>query len=319
MHDCLPPIEELDERFDQHSSDDVDFRHTLFLQKAVDDGSLAVALRPYFESAHLDARTVFHADIGIDLHPDAEAGEPLAVTYPGCLPSTTRRGLFGEVLSGLLTESYEMVGEHDWCIPVFLFRHHQDAFQYLFDLARDPARTRQTIGRLGSDFIGLSLDEGGEVVRIISGEAKWRVTLSASVVDGIMLGKWTEGPDGEQVRSGKGVWYRLNTESKVPSGVRQIQRLLEEHDRDGYDAAILSLQRVLVASNPEPIPKTDLVVIAGNKRANRSLMERLLPFDGAPDEYEAGNDLQLIEVLFESGEELIDELYASLWAGGDDA
>lgn len=48
-------------------------------------------------------------------------------------------------------------------------------------------------------------------------------------------------------------------------------------------------------------------------------MECLLPFEEAPEEYQAGNDLQLVEVLFESGEELIDALYASLWAGGDDA
>lgn len=319
MHTCPPPIAELEERFEDYSSTNQSFGHILLLQKAADDGCLAAALKPYFESAHLDARSIFHEDIGIDLHPDAGAGAQPAITYPGCLPSTTRRGLFGEVLSGLLAESYEFVGEHEWCVPVFLFRHHEDAFQYLYALARHPDRERQTIGRLGSDFIGLAFDDDGEVIRVISGEAKWRETLSQGVVNTIMLGKWIDSPGGEKVRSGKGVWYRVNTEPEIPSGVRQLQRLLQKHDPEGYDAAILSLQRALVAANSDPIPKTDLVVIAGNARKTRDHMECLLPYDEPPDEYEAGNDLQLVEVLFKDGEKLIDSLYASLWKGGQGA
>jgi hypothetical protein len=36
------------------------------------DDELVAALRPYFESAHFDAREHFHAQAGIDLHPDAK-------------------------------------------------------------------------------------------------------------------------------------------------------------------------------------------------------------------------------------------------------
>ena len=189
MHICQPPIHKLKARFDEAPSVNGSFGHTLLVQKEADNGSLAAALREYFESAHLDARTVFHADIGIDLHPDAQGGDQI-ITYPGSLPKTTRRGLFGEVLAGLLTQTYEYVGQYDWHVPMFLFRHHDDAFNYLFTLARDPTRVRQTIGRLGSDFIGLCLDEDGTVTRIISGEAKWRITLKQGVVDTIMLGNW---------------------------------------------------------------------------------------------------------------------------------
>jgi hypothetical protein len=200
---------------------------------------------------------------------------PLMIVFS--LPSTTRRGLFGEVLAGLLTESYDFVGNHEWCVPIFLFRYHDDAFNYLFALARDPGRTRQTIGRLGSDFIGLLLDDEGKVVRIISGEAKWRKTLSQGTVDNLMHGDWEDDGNGGRTRSGKGVWNSVNKEPPVPSGVRQLQRLLQKHDPEGYDAAILAMEKVLVMRNPQLIPKTDLVVIAGNARARRQDGERYLP------------------------------------------
>ncbi len=317
MHTCPPPKDELEEKFEEHPSVNGNFGHTLLEQIERDDGSLAAAVKDYFESAHLDARNVFHSNIGIDLHPDAD-GDDYVVTYPGSLPSTTRRGLFGEVLAGLLTESYEYVGKYKWCVPIFLFRHHDDAFQYLFSLARDPGRKRQTIGRLGSDFIGLTFNDDGEVVRIISGEAKWRKTLTQGVVDTLMLGKWID-DNGDRVRSGKGVWNGVNSEPDTPSGVRQLQRLLQEHDPEGYDAAILSLQKALVVENPKPIPKTDLIVVATNDSETRNDGECLLPWDKAPAEYTAGNDLQIMEVKFIAGEDLIDDIYSSLWQGDDDA
>lgn len=318
MHTCPPPIEALKDRFEEYPSTNGSFGHILLEQLAEDDGSLATVLREYFESAHLDARTVFHANIGIDLHPDSDGDEPIIV-YPSSLPITTRRGLFGEVLAGLLTESYEYVGQHQWCVPVFLFRYHDDAFNYLFSLARDPAKTRQTIGRLGSDFIGLCLNEEGAVVRIISGEAKWRQTLTPSVVDTLMFGEWKSDGAGGRVRSGKGVWNSVSSEPQIPSGARQLQRLLEEHDPEGYDAAILSLQKALVVKNPELIPKTDLVVVAGNGGKTRKTGTCLLPYEDPPAEYTAGNDLQIVEVVFIDGPELIDAIYDSLWDGRGDA
>ncbi len=315
MHSCAPPIDDLEERFEEYATVNGGLGHTLLEQIEADDGALAQALKEYFESAHLDARTRFHSFVGIDLHPDGDGVAPI-VTYPGSLPSTTRRGLFGEVLAGLLTESYEYIGAHNWNVPIFLFRYHDDAGNYLFTLARDPTQTRQTIGRLGTDFIGLSLNDDGEVVRIISGEAKWRLTLTQATVDDVMLGKKAKD---SAVRSGKGVWRDLNKEPSPPSGARQLLELLREYDPDGFDAAILSLERALVVKDPAPIPKTDLIVFAGNGRAKREKGECLLPWRDVPDEYTAGNELQIVEVILQGGEDLIDTIYASLWEDGEDA
>lgn len=320
MHTCPPPKEALKEWLEDHPSTNGKFGHLLLIQKSTEHEAVRQALRPYFESAHLDAREVFHADIGIDLHPDALEGEDAPpIEYPRCLPSATRRGLFGEVMAGLVTESYEFVGSHNWCVPIFLFRHHEDARNYLFDLARNPEKTRQTIGRLGSDFIGLKLGKGGAVTRIISGEAKWRVSLTPSVVASLMYGEKVKNPSGvgDKIHSGKGIWKSINSDPPVPSGVRQLMRLLEERDPEGFDAAILSMEQALVLREPKPLPKTDLIIIIGNGAAKRKKMGCYLPFKKMPEDYTAGHDLQLVEVILSGGEKLIDSLYESLWSDGD--
>ena len=222
-------------------------------------------------------------------------------------------------MAGLITESYEFVGGHTWCIPVFLFRYHADVEKYLFDLARDPERVRQVFGRFGSDFLGLSLAEDGAVVRFIAGEAKWRQTLTKSAVDRLMLGKLIDNPNGngERIRSGKGVWYEVNRDTPVPHGVRQLQRLLQERDPEGYSAAILSLDRALLVRDGVPVPRTDLVLIAGNDVPGREKNHSLIPWEETPPEYTAGNDLQVVEVILNNGDELIDAIYDALWTQED--
>src|SRR3546814_2673961 len=97
-------------------------------------------------------------------------------------------------MAGLLTEVYQeqFVGGHSWTVPIFLFRYHADVESYLWTFSRDADRARQIFGRFGSDFIGLSLGDDGEVVRLIAGEAKWRNRLTQSAVDTLMLGDYED-------------------------------------------------------------------------------------------------------------------------------
>lgn len=121
-----------------------------------------------------------------------------------------KKGLFGEVMAGLMTQAYQFVGGHQWSIPIFLFRYHAEVEAYIFDLARDPTRVGEISGRHGNDFIALGIDPAtGQVVRFIAGEAKWRASLTPSVMDEMMLGGWT-GPPEARVRSNDGVWNELN-------------------------------------------------------------------------------------------------------------
>lgn len=110
MHTCPPPTDALTEWLEAYGTVEQSYGHLLLEQKTEIDQELIDALRPYFESAHLDAREYFHAQVGISLHPDA-AGGPPPVCYPNCLPSKAHRGLFGEVVAGLecLTEPLDLV------------------------------------------------------------------------------------------------------------------------------------------------------------------------------------------------------------------
>ena len=309
LHDCPPP--DLENWLEQNPSFIKGYGHLLIEQVNAYDDELIARLKEYFESAHLDARMVFHEFIGIGLHPD-DNEKRAEVSYPSSLHLTTLKGFFGEVLAGLLAEGYELVGNKEWIVPIFLFRFHDDAKKYLFTLIRDPDQQRQTIGRLGTDFIGISIDDDGEVDRLISGEAKWRKRLSKSSVDDIMLGPKIKGKQ-DRVES-KGVWAELNKEVNPPNGLRELQIALKEVDPEGYAETILSMDKQLSAFNATTVPKTDLVVIVGEANRNRNKGECNLDFDQVPKEYLAGNDLQVVEVVLNDGENLIQDLYASLWA-----
>lgn len=316
MHTCKPPKAILQKWLKENGTINGNYGHLLLEQKIAADESLIASLRPYFESAHLDARKYFHDQIDIDLHPDAGTRGAHAC-YPNCLPPTARRGLFGEVMAGMMTEGFqsEFVGGHEWRVPIFLFRQHADVEAYLWTLARDPGRTREIFGRFGSDFIGLSLNDAGEVVRFIAGEAKWRKSLTKSVVDELMHGP-LEGiadENGERARSGRGVWFDVNRDTPIPHGLRQLQRLLELRDPDGHQAAILSIDEAIALDNAPPLPRTNLILIVGNGARKRKPLEFLIGWEEAPEEYTAPHDLQVVEVILTGGEALIDGIYSTLW------
>ncbi|MBT9508371.1 hypothetical protein [Rhodoferax sp.] len=316
MHTCLPPTDAIEEWLNCYPSFKGSYGHLLLEQKEDPPPDLAGSLVPYFESAHEDARKYFSEQIGIDLHPDSDGVQNEAeLLYPRCLPVSARRGLFGEVMAGMLTEQYTYIGKHEWDVPIFLFRYHADVEKYLFDLSRNDTRTRQVFGRFGSDFLGLCLDYEGNVIRFIAGEAKWRDKLNAGTIETLMLGSWvTDRETGERARSGKGVWFEVNRDTPVPHGLRQLQRLLRERDPGGHSAAILSLDKALALRNPVPIPRTNLILIAGNDVPSRDERMSLIPWQEMPKEYTAPNDLQVVELILKDGGDLIDQIYDTLWS-----
>lgn len=315
MHTYPPPFDALDEWLDASGTVEDRYGHLLLEQIKPIDQALIDAMRPYFESAHLDAREHFHNQIAIDLHPDA-TGTGAHACYPDCLPTKAKRGLFGEVIAGLVAEAYtdELVGQHPWSVPIFLFRFHADVEAYLWDLRYDPSRTRQVYGRFGSDFVGVRLDASGTVVRVIVGEAKWRTSLTPSAVATLLHGpKDVEDPvTKKKVHNNKGIWFELNRDSAVPKGLRQLQRLLELRDPAGHAAAIVSIDEAIATDTPS-LPRTNLVLIAGNAAATRKKLSVLVPWETPPPDYKAPHDLQVVELILENGETLIDGLYSSLW------
>lgn len=315
MHTCKPPIPALNAWLKATSSGGPDYGHLLLEAKPLGAAAIAAALRPYFESAHLDAREVFHGEAGLDLHPDASSGA-IDIQYPTCLPKTARHGVFGEALAGLVIESYPTVGGHKWTVPVFLFRYHADVEKYMFALARDGTRTRQLWGRFGEDFIGVSIGSDGTVQRIVVGEAKWRDRPTKTVVEDLLLGSRTEEPKGSKkyVRNSDGIWRSLASALPVPHGLRQLQRILIEREPEEFAETILSLDKILALKQPRPVSRTDLVLVAGNSPASRKPGEANVVQATRPAEYPASRDLQVVEVFLRDGDEVIKNLYDSLWS-----
>jgi hypothetical protein len=318
MHTCDPPGETIDRWLKAYVSVKDRYGHILLEQAQPGDDVVRKGLTPYFESAHSDAREYFHKFAGMSLHPD-EGQAGCNAIYPNCLPPKTRSGLFGEVLSGMITEAFEFVGEHEWVIPVFLFRKQEDVAQYIYTLSRDPSRKREVLGRKGDDFIGLVIDDGGNVKRFIAGEAKWRKTWFPSTRDEVMLGDKTD-PDPndpeKKIHNGKGVWFEINRALPVPIGLKQLQEILIEKAPDEYANTILSLDRVLALQNPDNVERTDLILLVGGGHAKRNEREVLIAWEDVPTEYKAARDLQVVEIILHDGEKLIASLYDGLWNEG---
>ena len=314
MHTCPPPRAALDIWLEPNGTIHAQiYGHLLLEQQSKINDALIDALRPYFESAHLDAREYFHSQLGIDLHPDAAGA--VDISYPNCLPKKAKLGLFGEVMAGLVTEAYqdEFVGGYEWKVPIFLFRNHEDVENYLWALKFDPNRVREIYGRHGTDFIGISLDGTGEVARVIAGEAKWRKSLTDSAFAELMYGEKVRNKATDQLEhNGRGIWFEINRGSPIPWGLRQIQRLLEDRDPEGHASAIVSIDRAVLGVRPPP-PRTDLILIVGNGAKRRSKGDVLFDYRGIPADYKAGNDLQVVEVILDGGETLIAELYSTLF------
>ncbi|UEM19532.1 hypothetical protein JL100_020905 [Skermanella mucosa] len=95
--------------------------------------------------------------------------------------------------------------------------------------------------------------------------------------------------------------------------MRQLQRLLEDRDPEGHAAAILSLDRALTVDHPRPLPRTNLILIAGNGARRREDGEALIGWQKMPEEYKASHDLQVVELILTDGEVLIDGIYSTLW------
>ncbi len=314
MHTEPPPHELIEKWLIKYPSQHGRYGHTLLEDTGLDTSEAVGGLRPYFESAHFDAREHFHAFAKMSLHPD-EGAPGSNATYPNSLRPISHRGLFGEVMSGLFTEALDFIGGHEWIVPVFLFRNHEDARQYIYTLSRDPGRVREILGRKGDDFIGLVVDQEGNVTRFIAGEAKWRQTWIPSKLDEVMLGKKVAARDGsgDKVHDGKGVWFEINRALNVPIGLKQMQDLLQELEPEKYQDVILSLDRILQLQDADSVERTDLIVLAGGGAAKRGAGTPLLPWKTVPREYTAGRDLQVVELILNDGENLIDTLYAKLW------
>jgi len=95
---------------------------------------LKPVIKAYVEAAHEDAKQQFDSLFGEDLDPLSPSSQSCPVRYPSSLPRKTLMGCFGEVMAGLLVETMRPFETDGWHVPVYLFRVHENAEQYLTQL-----------------------------------------------------------------------------------------------------------------------------------------------------------------------------------------
>ena len=127
----------------------------------------------YMDHAHEGARSTLRAPLGESLNPLKHGKkEDPAYGYPHKLNLIALQGFFGEILTGIITENYQIFGSSNWIVPVYLFRTHVTAFQQLEEMRQTDEWQKKVLGRTGDDGLAFELDNNGDIIRWMACEAK---------------------------------------------------------------------------------------------------------------------------------------------------
>jgi hypothetical protein len=158
--------------------------HLLIRQKEEVDPAVWDEIFTYIDHAHEGARQKLRAPLGDSLHPlhHGTSADP-AFGYPHKLNRIALQGFFGEIIAGIVAEYYAGDNEHEWEVPVFLFRTHIVAFQQLELMKQTNNWERHIVGRTGDDGLAFSRDENGHIVAWLACEAKCTRNHSATLIN----------------------------------------------------------------------------------------------------------------------------------------
>jgi hypothetical protein len=273
--------------------DDAASKYVNFRLRARDNArwqNLRPTISQYLEWAHADARRIFHESLGITLDP--RGGRP-PVEYPNSLPVTTHKGYFGEVFCGILAEAGQVHVEDEWVVPVFLFRLHNQAEEYLMRLITGEQASGTIVGRTGSDNLALSLNGDGTVKAILGGEAKCYESFNTT--------------------KARKALTNLGAQAAVPVSLGQLKRLLAEIDSEVFEATILDLERIIKNARQPTVPRHDLLVLIFEDPKIRDYSAPRISVAEKTANYFADRPLQVVEVHLPGAGALIEELYAGLY------
>ncbi len=190
-NNALPPAEHpgltlLDDWLDVMESNKggaPSYCHLLIRQKEDVDSAVWDELFVYIDHAHAGARQALRAPLEDSLHPLQHNTEvDPAFGYPHKLGDTALKGFFGEIIAGIVAEYYTGDGEHEWEVPVYLFRTHVVAFQQLEVMKQTDDWERHIVGRTGDDGLAFARDENGRIVAWLACEAKCTGNHSSTLI-----------------------------------------------------------------------------------------------------------------------------------------
>jgi len=157
--------------------------HLLLRQREDVDSEVWNELFAYIDHAHAGARQALRAPLADSLHPlQHNTDVDPAFGYPHKLGDTALKGFFGEIIAGIAAEYYAGNDEHEWEVPVYLFRTHVVAFQQLELMKQTDDWERQIVGRTGDDGLAFARDEDGRIVAWLACEAKCTGNHSSTLI-----------------------------------------------------------------------------------------------------------------------------------------
>jgi hypothetical protein len=155
------------------TDDDKKYLHVLLTEFANIPSAVWDELFVYINNAHEGARSSLRAHLGESLNPlkHGEQDDP-AYGYPHKLDIVTLQGFFGEILTGIIAENFEIFKSTNWKMPVYLFRTHVTAFQQLEEMKQTDEWQKKIFGRTGDDGLAFEQDDNGNIIRWMACEAK---------------------------------------------------------------------------------------------------------------------------------------------------
>lgn len=282
----------------QEGSLDSDYCHARVAQVALGKWKeIRPQLRAYLERAHKDARDVFQESFCSTLDPVVD------FEYPRSMPLDAKKGFFGEALCGVIAETMEIVGRRRWTIPVFLFRLHGEAEEYLWRLITGESVKGKVPGRSGSDFIAMCLDAEGSIQAFLVGEAKCHQRLN--------------------ITQAREALEKLGREGPLPVSLSQVKRILKDTDAVAHAGTIKAIEKILVQARQRQfqVPRTDLFLLMFADPAVKDYSAPRISEDDKKACYTCGRPLHVVEFHVEDAEEMIKSLYDDLYQTqeGDDA
>lgn len=265
------------------------YSHRLLKEDAAVRAAILVQVKKYFDDAHNDARRRIRKAAGINLDPlgRPDPRDP-SRDYPQKLPRTALQGYLGEILGGLVIETFGACAINTWEIPAHLCRHHNVAFQYLEKLRAGARPTQAIPGRTGNDCVAFKRDAAGAIVAFLRCEAKCTAQHSSTLLNHAHEQAGVGGPK--------------------PESIMELIEVLSEKGGAEAEAWVAAL-RVLWLSDPPPAgyQRYDAIHYVCGKSPVR---DTTWADKNAPDaRYAGARPLEVIELHLSDVGSLLDALY----------
>ena len=247
-------------------------------------------LRAIVNDVHADAKGYLLQLTADSLDPlGAPSSSHVADAYPGSLHLTTRKAYFGEIMAGIVAENFAQTPPGKWRVPAFLFRHHELAFDQLEKVRALGGSPSHVFGQSGDDCLAFSADPEGVVTASLIGEAKCTSDHDAS-----MFGD---------------AHSKVSSSEPRPLSLSRIIGILKDqsgdHEATEWAKMLLELYH---RKNLMNYKRADLVSYTCGRRPQ--LDDSWAPTDSPHQAYNAGRELECVEIHLANVDDLVDDIYA---------